>query len=116
VRRIVAYAGGNERAASRDFYVEVLGMQVTMDDPVLDLQSPDDPSAEVIIGAQEMQDPRPSFGVDVGEPAAVAAAHAEAVKRGLRVLYPLTDEPWGVRRFFVEDPGGTVVNVLAHIT
>jgi catechol 2,3-dioxygenase-like lactoylglutathione lyase family enzyme len=22
---------------------------------------------------------------------------------------------WGVRRFFVEDPGGTVINVLAHI-
>jgi uncharacterized glyoxalase superfamily protein PhnB len=48
--------------------------------------------------------------------AAVDAAHAEAVRRGLRVVYPLTDEPWGVRRFFVEDPGGTIVNVLAHIT
>jgi catechol 2,3-dioxygenase-like lactoylglutathione lyase family enzyme len=116
VRRIVAYAGGDERAASRDFYVEVLGMQVTMEDPVLGLQPPDHPSGEVIIGAQEMQDPQPSFGVDVGEPAAVDAAHAEAVRRGLRIVYPLTDEPWSVRRFFVEDPGGTIVNVLAHIT
>jgi catechol 2,3-dioxygenase-like lactoylglutathione lyase family enzyme len=115
VRRIVAYAGGDEVAASRDFYVEVLGMRVAMEDPVLDLHSPDDPAAEVIIGAQEMQDAQPSFGVDVGEPAAVDAAHAEAVRRGLRVVYPLTDEPWGVRRFFVEDPGGTIVNVLAHI-
>ena len=116
VRRIVAYAGGNELAASRDFYVEVLGMQVAMEDPVLDLQSPESSGAEVIIGAQEMQDAQPSFGVDVGEPAAVDAAHAEALRRGLRVVYPLTDEPWGVRRFFVEDPGGTVINVLAHIT
>ena len=116
VTRIVAYAGGKELAASRDFYVDVLGMQVTMEDPVLDLQAPDDPAAELIIGAQEMQDARPSFGVDVGEPAAVDAAHAEAVRRELRVVYPLTDEPWGVRRFFVEDPGGTIVNVLAHIT
>lgn len=116
VRRIVAYAGGDEVAASRDFYVEVLGMRVAMEDPVLDLQSPDDPAAEVIVGAQEMQDPQPSFGVDVGEPAAVDAVHAEAVRRGLRVVYPLTDEPWGVRRFFVQDPGGTIVNVLAHIT
>jgi catechol 2,3-dioxygenase-like lactoylglutathione lyase family enzyme len=116
VRRIVAYAGGDERAASRDFYVGVLGMRVAMEDPVLDLQSPENPAAEVIIGAQEMQDARPSFGIDVGEPAAVDAAHAEAVSRGLRVVYPLTNEPWGVRRFFVEDPGGTVVNVLAHIT
>ena len=115
VSRIVAYAGGHELRASRDFYVEVLGMQVAMEDPVLDLQSPDNPTAEVIVGAQEMQDPKPSFGVDVGEPAAVDAAHAEVVRRGLRVVYPLTDEPWGVRRFFVEDPGGTIVNVLAHI-
>ena len=114
VRRIVAYAGGGEIAASRDFYVEVLGMRVVMEDPVLDLQSPSDPTAEVIIGAQEMQDARPSFGVDVGEPAAVDAAHAEAVRRGLRVVYPPTDEPWGVRRFFLEDPGGTIINVLAH--
>lgn len=44
-----------------------------------------------------------------------SAAHAEAVRRGLRVVYPLTDEPWGVRRFFVEDPSGTVVNVLARL-
>ena len=115
VRRIVAYAGGKEIAASRDFYVEVLGMRVVMEDPVLDLQSADDPAAEVIIGAQEMQEPQPSFGIDVGEAATVDAVYAEAVKRGLRVVYPLTDEPWGVRRFFVEDPGGTIVNVLAHI-
>jgi catechol 2,3-dioxygenase-like lactoylglutathione lyase family enzyme len=116
VRRIVAYAGGEHIAASREFYVEVLGMRVSMEEPVLDLQSPDNPTAEVIIGAQEMQDASPSFGVDVGDPGAVDAAHAEAVRRGLRVVYPLTDEPWGVRRFFVEDPGGTVINVLAHIT
>ena len=116
VKRIVVYAGGQEIAASRDFYVEVLGMRVAMEDPVLNLQSPGDPAAEIIIGAQEMQDAQPSFGVDVGEPAAVDAAHAEALRRGLRVVYPLTDEPWGVRRFFVEDPGGTVINVLAHIT
>jgi catechol 2,3-dioxygenase-like lactoylglutathione lyase family enzyme len=115
VRRIVAYAGGHELDASRDFYVEVLGMQVAMEAPVLDLRSPDTPTAEIIVGAQEMQDATPSFGVDLGEPAAVDAAHDEVVRRGLRVVYPLTDEPWGVRRFFVEDPGGTIVNVLAHM-
>ena len=86
-----------------------------MEDPVLDLQSPETPTAEIIVGTQEMQDATPSFGVDLGEPAAVDAAHDEVVRRGLRVVYPLTDEPWGVRRFFVEDPGGTIVNVLAHM-
>ena len=28
--------------------------------------------------------------------------------------WPLKDEPWGVRRFFVRDPAGVVVNVLTH--
>jgi catechol 2,3-dioxygenase-like lactoylglutathione lyase family enzyme len=115
VRRIVAYAGGRELGASREFYVEVLGMRVAMEDPVLDLQSTEDATGEIIVGAREMQDPEPSFGVELSEPAAVDAAHDEVVRRGLRVVYPLTDEPWGVRRFFVEDPGGTIVNVLAHV-
>ena len=43
------------------------------------------------------------------------AAHADAVARGLDIVYPLTDEPWGVRRFFVREPSGKVVNVASHI-
>lgn len=114
IKRIIAYASGSDLAASRDFYTEVLGMQIAIKDPVLDLQSSDNATGEVIVGAQEMRDPQPSLGVDLGDPAAVDAAHAEAVRRGLRVVYPLTDEPWGVHRFLVEDPSGTIVNVLAH--
>jgi hypothetical protein len=29
-------------------------------------------------------------------------------------VYPLTDEPWRVRRFFVKDPNGAVLNVASH--
>ncbi len=116
VTRIVPYAEGSDIAASRDFYVGVLGLEVGMEDPVLGLSSPANPQAQVIIAPTGMEDSQPRFGVDVGDPEAVDAAHAEAVRRGLRVVYPLTDEPWGIRRFFVEDPGGTIVNVLAHIT
>ncbi|MGW5643280.1 VOC family protein [Saccharopolyspora sp. NPDC003752] len=115
IRRILPYADGGDLAASRDFYVEVLGFEVAMEDPVLGLRSPDNPMAQVLVPPRGMEDPAPRFGIDVGEPAAVDAAHIEAVRRGLRVVYPLTDEPWGVRRFFVEDPSGTVVNVLAHL-
>lgn len=114
VRRIVPYAGGDDRAASREFYVEVLGLEIAMEEPVLGLRAPDNPTAQVLIPPRGMEDPEPHFGVDVGDAAAVDAAHAEAVRRGFRVVYPVTDEPWGVRRFFVEDPSGKIVNVLAH--
>lgn len=116
VTRIVPYAQGGDIAASRDFYVDVLGLEVAMDHPVLGLRSPANPKAQVIIPPPGMEDPEPRFGVDVGDPAAVDTAHAAAVERGLRVVYALRDESWGVRRFFVEDPGGTIINVLAHIS
>jgi catechol 2,3-dioxygenase-like lactoylglutathione lyase family enzyme len=115
VKRILPYADSDDLAASREFYVEVLGLEVAMEDPVLGLRSPDNPTAQVVVSPRASEDPQPRFGVDVGDATAVDAAHAEVVRRGLRVVYPLTDEPWGVRRFFVEDPAGTIINVLAHI-
>ena len=53
----------------------------------------------------------PRLSIEVDD---VDAVYADVLKRGLRVVHPLTDEPWGVRRFFVEDPDGIVVNVLGH--
>ncbi|GAA2006932.1 glyoxalase [Nakamurella flavida] len=44
----------------------------------------------------------------------VERAHAEAVERGLDVVYPLADEAWGIRRFFVRDGTGRIVNVASH--
>ncbi|WP_020494707.1 VOC family protein [Sciscionella marina] len=112
--RVIHYPGGRDIAASRDFYVDTLGFRVVMTDPVLCLDSPGNPSAQLILLQPGAEQPRPGFGVDLGTPAAVDAAHAEALRRGLRIEYPLTDEPWGVHRFFLEDPGGTIVNILAH--
>jgi catechol 2,3-dioxygenase-like lactoylglutathione lyase family enzyme len=112
--RVVPYAGGADVDASRAFYTDVLGFEVAMENPVLGLTSPANSSAQVIVTPAGFQEPEPRFGVDLGSPEAVDAAHAAAVERGLRVVYALRDEPWGVRRFFVEDPSGTIVNVLAH--
>ena len=33
---------------------------------------------------------------------------------GFEIIYGITDEPWGVRRFFVRDPFGKIVNILSH--
>ena len=44
----------------------------------------------------------------------VDAAYDEAQRLGLEVVHPLTDEPWGVRRFFVRAPDGNVFNVVGH--
>ncbi|WP_308257596.1 VOC family protein [Pseudonocardia lacus] len=44
----------------------------------------------------------------------VDAAYAEARERGFEIVHPLTTEEWGVRRFLVRAPDGTVVNVVQH--
>lgn len=41
--------------------------------------------------------------------------YEKAKKLDLNILYPLTNEDWGVRRFYVKDPFGKVVNILQHI-
>ncbi len=33
---------------------------------------------------------------------------------GLEIVYELTDEPWGVWRFYLTDPAGKLLNVLSH--
>jgi uncharacterized glyoxalase superfamily protein PhnB len=53
----------------------------------------------------------PAVSVEVDD---VDAAYAAAVARGSEIVHPLTDEPWGVRRFFVRDPTGNVINILGH--
>jgi catechol 2,3-dioxygenase-like lactoylglutathione lyase family enzyme len=115
ITRIHPYPAGDDLAAAEDFYAGAFGLQVAMRDPVLVLRSPADPALQLIIPPRGMENPRPHLGIDVGDPAAVDAVHAEVTRRALRVVYPLRDEPWGVHRFFVEDPNGTVVNVLAHL-
>ena len=44
----------------------------------------------------------------------VDAAYAEARELGFEIVHPLTTEEWGVRRFLVRAPDGTVVNVVRH--
>jgi catechol 2,3-dioxygenase-like lactoylglutathione lyase family enzyme len=44
----------------------------------------------------------------------VDAVYDRARAAGSDIVYPLTDEEWGLRRFFVRDPNGAVINVTEH--
>lgn len=112
--RTICYSHSAEVESARGFYADVLGFEVVMEHPVVGLVSPGNRTAQVLIPSAGSEQPAPSFGVDLGTVDAVERAHAAVLERGLRVVYPLTEESWGVLRFFVEDPGGTIVNVLAH--
>jgi catechol 2,3-dioxygenase-like lactoylglutathione lyase family enzyme len=44
----------------------------------------------------------------------VREAYELARRRGYEIVHPLTEEAWGVTRFFVRSPSGTVVNIVGH--
>ena len=96
---------------TRDFFVRLLGFEPAMDlDWVVTVASPDNPSAQVtIITNDDPAAPGISVGVDD-----VDAVHARAQEQGYEITYPLRDEEWGVRRFMLREPGGTMVNVVSH--
>jgi uncharacterized glyoxalase superfamily protein PhnB len=53
----------------------------------------------------------PDVSIEVDD---VDAVHERAVAAGAEIVYPLSDEEWGLRRFFVRDPNGAVINVTEH--
>jgi catechol 2,3-dioxygenase-like lactoylglutathione lyase family enzyme len=111
ITRAVPNIRSDRPAETRDFFVDLLGFDVVMDlDWVVTLASRDNRSAQVTVIGNE--DPAaPGISVEVTD---VDAVHDRAVERGLDIFYPLRDEDWGVRRFMLREPSGTVVNVLSH--
>jgi catechol 2,3-dioxygenase-like lactoylglutathione lyase family enzyme len=111
IRRAVPNIRAGRPDETREFFVDLLGFEVAMDGGwVVTVASPTNPAAQVTIISSD--DPAaPGISVEVDD---VDAVHARAVERGLEIAYPLSDEEWGVRRFMLREPSGTIVNVLSH--
>ena len=114
VRRIVPDIRSKQLDTSRQFYVDVLGLEVAMDMGfIVTLRSSTNPTAQVSLVRDDGSSAiLPHMSVEVAD---VDDVHARAVSQGFKVVYPLTNESWGVRRFFVTDPNGTIINVMCHI-
>ena len=118
IRRAIPNLLADDLAKSREFYAGFLGFDVGMDeDGFMMFASPSNRTAQITLA--ERNNPGKDRGVSVArvsvEVEDVDKLHEEAVRRGLEIVYPLTNEPWGIRRFFVKDPDGTVINVAMHL-
>jgi len=110
-KRIVPNVTTGRPDMGREFFGEFLGLDTAMDlGWIATYAAPGNPTAQVSVIRDDLG-PQPAISVEVDD---VDRAHADALARGYKVVYPLRDEPWGVRRFWVEGPGGVVVNVLSH--
>ena len=110
VTRIVANLAVADPAADAPFWTGLLGLETAMDlGWIVNHRAGTSQVQLVSRDATAPEDSRVSVEVDD-----VDAVHAAAVAAGYEIVHPLTDEAWGVRRFFVRTPQGVVVNVLGH--
>jgi catechol 2,3-dioxygenase-like lactoylglutathione lyase family enzyme len=115
VQRVVANITATEPALADKFYGQVLGMNILMDMNWIRTYGS---KAKMTVQVSFMSEggsgtPVPDLSIEVDD---VDGAFHAFKKAGFRVEYGPTSEPWGVRRFFVRDPFGRLVNILSHLS
>ena len=115
VKRIVANVVRGSVPEVRGFYADLFGLKTVMDRGwIVTLASGETMLAQLSIVCEGGfgSAVSPDLSIEVDD---VDEVYSKAQRMGCDIVYALRDEPWGVRRFFVRDPAGTLVNVLSHI-
>lgn len=112
IRRVMPDIQSDAMDESRDFYRQ-LGFEEVMNlGWAVTLASPSNPTAQITLMSRDKTAPVvPDMSIEVDD---VDAAYTVMTASGAEVVHPLQDEEWGMRRFFVRDPNGRVVNVVSH--
>lgn len=113
VKRIVANINTKDITAAKCFYQDVLGLDLMMDLGWIRTYGLNEGMNIQISFASQggSETPTPDLSVEVDD----VDATLESMKRaGFPIEYGPVDEPWGVRRFYVRDPFGKLINILAH--
>ena len=113
VHRIVANIQTADVAKAEVFYQGVLGLKLVMDHGwIRTYGSSEKMTVQLSFATQGGADtPVPDLSIEVDD---IEVALRKVRKAGLPVEYDPKREPWGVRRFYVRDPLGKLVNVMQH--
>lgn len=113
VKRIVIDIATNSLDEVRTFYADLFDLETIMDFGwIATLSSGTTAPVQLSIATEGGSGtPVPDMSIEVDD---VDAVYQRAKTLGLPILYDLTDEPWGVRRFYLHDPAGKLLNVLSH--
>lgn len=114
VKRIVANVAATELGAIRDFYGGILGLDLLMDlGFFVTYGSREEMRVQLGAGTEGGSGtPVPDISIEV-EDLDVALERVNAAE--IPIEYGPVDEPWGVKRFFVRDPAGKLINILQHL-
>lgn len=113
VKRVVTNIATDQVGSARAFYCDVLGMRVAMDlGWILTFVAEAAVAPQISVateGGSGTQVPDISIEVDN-----INEVHDRVRAGGFSVEYGPVDEPWGVRRFYVRDPYGRLLNIMTH--
>jgi catechol 2,3-dioxygenase-like lactoylglutathione lyase family enzyme len=113
VKRIVADIAVPDSAPAKRFYRDILGLDVLMDlGWIATYGSHEKMAVQVSIMTEGGSGaPVPDLSIEVDD---LDTVLTRIDKARIPIEYGPTSEPWGVRRFFVRDPVGKLVNILVH--
>lgn len=114
VKRIVANIDTRDISAAKRFYHDVLGLDLLMDHGWIATYGSDEKArVQVSIASQGGSGTSvPDLSIEVDD---LDTALQRMKEAGFQIEYGPVDEPWGVRRFYVRDPFGKLVNILTHM-
>lgn len=114
VKRIVVDIPTRNIDAAKQFYQDILGLDLLMDHDWIATYGSDDHQNIQISFASEGGSGTsvPDLSIEVDD---VNEALRRMKDSNVTIEYGPVDEPWGVRRFFVRDPFNKLINILAHI-
>jgi catechol 2,3-dioxygenase-like lactoylglutathione lyase family enzyme len=115
VKRIVADIAAADVAAAKAFYGDILGLMPLMDFGWVATYGSTETMQVQISFASEggSGTPVPDISIEVDD---LDEALRRVTAARIAIAYGPAEEPWGVRRFFVHDPFGKLVNILQHQT
>lgn len=113
VKRVVANIKSSSPGDASGFYRDILGMDVVMDHGwIVTFGSDRQQKVQISIASEGGSGTDvPDLSIEVDD---LDDIHARLVRAGVPIEYGPTSETWGVRRFFVRDPFGKLVNILVH--
>jgi catechol 2,3-dioxygenase-like lactoylglutathione lyase family enzyme len=114
VKRVVANVRAVDPALAEKFYEDILGLDLLMDMKwIRTYGSKTKMSVQISFMSEGGSGtPVPDLSIEVDD---LDLAYNMFKKGGFDMDYGPVVEPWGVRRFFVRDPFGRLVNILSHI-
>ncbi|WP_193163925.1 VOC family protein [Microbulbifer hainanensis] len=113
VKRIMANTATSDPSKAKAFYMDILGLELLMDHGWFKTYGSDATmTVQVSFGSEGGSGtPVPDLSIEVDD---IQSALSRFKEAKVPIEYGPVSEPWGVKRFYVRDPFGKLINILQH--